>query len=127
MRRLRWLGVAAAVCTAFVVLAATATTTIAGSRAGEISSTMTATELAPSQCAALVLSAIVAGTGTVNGTGGNDLILGGPGVDRLRGRGGSDCIVGGAGDDRIEGSGGRDVCIGGPGADTFRSCSTVYQ
>jgi len=45
---------------------------------------------------------------TVNGTPGNDLLLGGAGNDTL---------IGGAGDDTLNGGAGNDILIGGPGAD----------
>lgn len=51
------------------------------------------------------------------GTGGDDLILGGPDDDHLTGGGGNDCIYGGAGDDLIEGGQGYDELHGGDGAD----------
>lgn len=126
MPRVRWLVVAVA-ASAVAVVGLTATTTIAGSRAGLSTTAATANQLAPPQCAALVLSGVVTGSGTITGVGAGDLILGSPVADRIRGRGGNDCIVGGGGNDDINGNGGNDVCIGGPGTDTFRSCSTVYQ
>ncbi len=126
MRPVRWLSAAAALCSVAVV-GMTATSTVAGSRAGSSTTAATAGQLAPPGCSGLVLSAIVVGSGTVDGSGASELILGGPGADRIRGRGGDDCIVGGGGNDDLNGNGGSDVCIGGPGVDTFRSCSFSYQ
>jgi len=110
-------------------IAVTATSIVPISRAGSTSSgAPTANQLKPPQCAALNLTAIVVGSGTINGTGAADLILGGAGADSMRGRGGADCLVGGAGNDFLRGDGGRDVCLGGPGADTFHvSCETQIQ
>ncbi len=126
MRPVRWLSAAAALC-AVVVVGLTATSTVAVSRAGSSTAAATAGQLAPAACAGLVLSAIVTGSGTVDGSGGSELILGGPGADRIRGRGGDDCIVGGGGNDDLNGNGGSDVCIGGPGTDTFTNCAFAYQ
>jgi large repetitive protein len=54
------------------------------------------------------------------GSGGNDIINGGVGVDRLFGNGGNDTISGGAGDDIINGGDGNDTLYGGTGADVIR-------
>ena len=53
------------------------------------------------------------------GTGGQDRIVGGAGNDLLAGRDGRDRIVGGAGDDTLAGDAGDDTLIGGTGYDTF--------
>ncbi|MBF9232743.1 calcium-binding protein [Microvirga sp. BT350] len=55
----------------------------------------------------------------VDGGGGNDVIIGGYGNDRLYGGGGDDLLVGGAGSDRLSGGLGRDLLVGGEGADAF--------
>ncbi|MEO0926975.1 MAG: hypothetical protein AAFY63_13990 [Cyanobacteria bacterium J06643_13] len=55
----------------------------------------------------------------LNGTGGNDLIIGGDEDDVLAGLGGSDTIEGGGGNDIIIGGAGVDTLIGGAGGDTF--------
>jgi Ca2+-binding RTX toxin-like protein len=110
-----------------VGVAFTAANTVNPSRAGSSQVAVTANDLKPAACAALVLTQIVTGSGTINGGGTGNLILGGPGVDRIKGAGGDDCILGGGGNDDINGNGGRDVCIGGPGLDTLRNCTTVYQ
>lgn len=125
---MRWrLGLAIAcwlVCVAGIAL--TATNTVASSRLGDTRRGVTANDLKPPQCAALDLSSVVAGSGTVDGTRENELVVGGPGDDRLRGRGGDDCLLGGGGDDRLQGNGGADVCIGGPGNDSYASCEVVF-
>jgi Ca2+-binding RTX toxin-like protein len=109
-------------------IALTATNVVPASRAGSTNAgAPTANQLKPPQCAALDLSNVVVGSGTVVGTGAGDLIIGSPGPDTLRGKGVSDCILGGAGDDFLKGEGGNDVCIGGPGLDTFAACRTQIQ
>lgn len=66
------------------------------------------------------------------GTGGADLLLGGPesntlhgrgGADVIRGGGGHDALYGGAGDDFIKGGPGADLLYGGPGADRIDDVS----
>jgi Ca2+-binding RTX toxin-like protein len=86
-----------------------------------------ANNLKPSACAGIVLSTLITGSSTINGTNGNDLILGGSGIDTINGLDGSDCILGGGGADIINGGNGNDVCIGGPGVDVFLSCETQIQ
>ncbi len=80
----------------------------------------------PSVCAGLTLSNLITGSGTITGTAGNDLILGGPNADTIDGQGGDDCILGGGGDDTITGGADVDICIGGPGTDTFITCEAEY-
>lgn len=126
MRGMRAISVVAALC-AVAVVGMTATSTVAGSRAGSSTVPASASQLAPLECAGLVLSAIVTGAGAIDGSGGSELILGSADADRIRGRGGDDCIVGGGGNDDLNGNGGSDVCIGGPGTDTFASCAFSYQ
>jgi Ca2+-binding RTX toxin-like protein len=82
-----------------------------------------ANALKPPECAALNLSVVVAGSGTIYGGGTNALILGSAGADVIRGQGGNDCIIGGGGNDDLRGGGGTEVLIGGPGADTLNGGS----
>ncbi len=56
---------------------------------------------------------------TLNGTEGNDLIMGLEGADHINGHGGNDCILGGAGADKINGNAGDDAIFGGDGADSI--------
>ena len=56
---------------------------------------------------------------TLNGTPGNDLIMGLEGADKINGKGGNDCIIGGSGADTLNGEGGTDVIFGEEGADTI--------
>lgn len=51
--------------------------------------------------------------------GGDDLMFGGEGDDRLGGKGGNDWLVGGLGDDHLWGDHGNDVLYGGPGQDSL--------
>jgi Ca2+-binding RTX toxin-like protein len=94
---------------------------------GYISRPVTANELKPAACNGLNLTNIVSGSGTINGTNGNDLIIGSSGSDTINGMGGDDCILGAGGDDTIDGGDSSDVCIGGAGTDTFSTCETVIQ
>ncbi|KAB8142909.1 hypothetical protein F8S13_11695 [Chloroflexia bacterium SDU3-3] len=80
---------------------------------------VTASSLRPPQCAALGLTSLVAGDGTITGTPGSDLILGSAGIDIIDGGGGDDCILGGGGADSIDGGLGDDVCLGGGGEDAI--------
>jgi len=115
---------ALAVAAAFVV-ALTAANTVPATNAGRSTQAITPNDLKPAACAALNLTAKLAGSGTFSGGGASELILGSSGVDTIRGGAGDDCILGGGGDDSLRGDAGTDVCIGGPGTDTFfASCET---
>jgi Ca2+-binding RTX toxin-like protein len=123
---IRRLLLAVLVLVGSVVLALTAANTVPASSVGQVSQPITANDLKPSACAALNLTRVVAG---VNGTAGNDLLLGTGAAETLSGNGGVDCILGGGGNDTINGNGAAagDVCIGGPGTDTFKKCTTAIQ
>jgi Ca2+-binding RTX toxin-like protein len=126
LTQLIWLGLlGVGLVSALTALAAA--NSVSASRMAVITQAITANNLKPPECAALTLTRVVTGSGTIVGTTGNDLILGSSGADTIRGGGGTDCILGGGGDDDIRGNGGRDVCIGGPGTDTFRQCETAIQ
>lgn len=65
----------------------------------------------------------------INGTSGDDQLVGGAGRDIIRGRagrdsinalGGNDNVLGGKGDDVLNGSAGRDLLVGGQGRDVLR-------
>ena len=84
-------------------------------------------DLKPSTCAGWSLTNLVTGAGSLNGTEGNDLIIGNSNADTIDGLGGDDCILGGGGDDLITGGDGTDVCNGGPGTDTFITCETQIE
>ncbi|MGB9801159.1 MAG: calcium-binding protein [Thermanaerothrix sp.] len=78
---------------------------------------ITPNDLKPAACAALNLTNLVVGSGTFNGSNGNDLILGSPRADTIDGRQGGDCILGGGDNDILRGHVGNDVLLGGPGDD----------
>ena len=110
-----------------VVTAVAATNTVPSTRVTNQSSSIGANSLKPSACAGIVLTTLVIGSGNITGSNGNDLILGGPGMDTINGLDGNDCILGGGGIDTITGGNGNDVCIGGPGVDVFLTCETQIQ
>ena len=56
----------------------------------------------------------------INGTTGNDTLLGGAGADQLSGGAGNDSLSGGAGNDLLLAGTGTDTMTGGLGADTFK-------
>lgn len=56
---------------------------------------------------------------TVNGTGGNDIILGLDGDDELNGNAGDDVLIGGRGNDTLNGGNSDDRLIGGVGNDAL--------
>lgn len=88
---------------------------------------VTAEDIKPAACGALILTNIISGAGTLTGTAGNDLIIGSAGADLIDGLGGSDCILGGGGLDTITGNEGNDVCLGGPETDMFLGCEVEAQ
>lgn len=102
--------------------AVAATNTIPSTRIASRTLAFNINHLKPSACAGLSLENLVTGSGTLTGTGGNDLILASSGGDTIDSLGGNDCILGGGGDDQITGGDGNDVCIGGPGTDTLAAC-----
>jgi Ca2+-binding RTX toxin-like protein len=94
-----------------------AANTVPATRLGQQSIAITANALKPSACASLNLANIVTGSGTINGTNQNDLVLGSGGDDDMTGRGGTDCLMGGSGADTLTGSNGVDILLGGDGDD----------
>ncbi|MCG8359593.1 MAG: hypothetical protein MI920_28850, partial [Kiloniellales bacterium] len=56
---------------------------------------------------------------SIDGTAGDDLLIGGAGNDELHGLGGNDELYGGAGGDTLYGLGGNDELYGGAGGDTL--------
>ena len=101
--------------------ALTAANSVAQTGAGRGDTGITANTLKPSECAALTLTNVVAGT---NGTNSADLLTGNSGNNNMTARNGNDCVLGGGGNDSIDGGGGTDVCIGGSGTNTFTACET---
>jgi Ca2+-binding RTX toxin-like protein len=118
--------VVVATLAATTMLGLAAANSVPGSKAADRTSTVTAEELKPTpDCSAIVLSALVTGSGTFGGGDPSELILGSSGADTISGGKGGDCIVAGGGDDSLNGGLGTDVCIGGPGNDTFNpTCET---
>jgi serralysin len=55
----------------------------------------------------------------INGTAGNDSLVGGSGNDTINGSAGADTLVGGAGNDLLDGNDGNDRLEGGAGNDTL--------
>ncbi|MGH8975152.1 MAG: hypothetical protein ACRD0C_18360 [Acidimicrobiia bacterium] len=86
-----------------------------------------ANDLKPTDCVGIDLQRVVVGSGTVEGSIANELILASPISDRVLGRGGADCLVAGGGNDALTGGAGNDVCLGGPGADVFSGCETIVD
>lgn len=60
------------------------------------------------------------GNDTIIGTNGDDVINGLGGNDNLRGTSGNDTVDGGDGNDRVQGQVGNDLLLGGIGADTLQ-------
>ncbi|MDZ4158538.1 MAG: hypothetical protein U1B80_02000 [Anaerolineaceae bacterium] len=78
---------------------------------------ITLNDLKPPQCAGITVVNRIVGSGVINGTNENDLILASPGIDTLFGSNRNDCLVGGGGNDTLNGGNHDDVLIGGPGTD----------
>ncbi len=109
-----------------IITAYAANLTVEKSNVGYVAGGVTANQLKPAECTQL-LDEILSGSGTINGTGTSELILGGVGIDTINGGGGNDCIVAGGGDDVIDGGDDTDVCLGGAGTDSFSNCETETQ
>ena len=109
------------------VTALAATNTVPSTRVINELISFNLNHLKPAACASITVSTVVTGSGTINGTAGNDLILGSSNLDTIGDLAGDDCILGGDGDDVITGGLGSDVCLGGPGNDIFLSCETQIQ
>ncbi|MDP2243070.1 tandem-95 repeat protein, partial [Pseudomonas sp.] len=62
---------------------------------------------------------LITGTGTLNGTAGDDVLIGSHEDDLILGGMGNDRLEGGAGHDTLIGGSGNDILLGGSGADTF--------
>ncbi len=66
------------------------------------------------------------GSGTINGTDGNDSLVGGATADKLIGKVGNDTLIGGDGNDTLIGGLGADVLTGGAGNDHF-AISSIWD
>jgi CSLREA domain-containing protein len=62
------------------------------------------------------------GGDTIEGKAGHDAICGGGGNDRIDGDEGDDTLLGQGGDDRLDGGPDSDTCVGGPGDDRILNC-----
>lgn len=71
------------------------------------------------------LTPTITGTGTINGTAADDVILGSAQADIINGRGGEDHICGGGGADNIDGASGNDVIDGGDSSDTLKGGADI--
>jgi len=113
----RWLPSLGLVLLAMVLAgtmaAFAAANTVPQTRLDQVNSDITANALKPSACASINLANIVTGSGTLNGTGANDLVLASAGNDTLNGVGGADCLMAGSGVDILNGGAGADVLLGG--------------
>ena len=109
-----------------VITVVAAANSVTSSRLSDQSLPIAINALKPSECASINLTSIVIGSGTINGTNANELILGSPLADTIKAKAGSDCILGGGGNDDIDGGPGYDICIGGPGSDVFSKCEEEY-
>ena len=58
-------------------------------------------------------------TGDLNGTGGDNILIGDGGADVINGLGGTDVLVGNGGADVLDGGAGSDMLIGGTGTDSL--------
>jgi Ca2+-binding RTX toxin-like protein len=110
-----WLALAAAVAFGFVTTQAfTASNTVPTTNIGQFTQVITPVQLEPAECISggVTATSIVSGTGTVNGTAANQLILGSNAVDTITDTFNTGCLVGGAGSDSFQGkNGGGDLCI----------------
>lgn len=118
VRRLAWvllllLGIVS------VLHAVAAANSVPTTRIDEDSFPITANALKPGRCSAISLTTLITGSGTFDGSGGNDLILGSAGADTIRGRAGDDCILAGDGNDAVQGNQGADILLGGDGNDAL--------
>jgi Ca2+-binding RTX toxin-like protein len=110
-----WLVLAAAVTFGFVTTQAfTASNTVPATNIGQFTQAITPVQLEPAECISggVTVTSIVSGTGTVNGTAANQLILGSNAVDTITDTFNTGCLVGGSGSDTFTGkNGGGDLCI----------------
>lgn len=113
---------------ALVGMASTGSSLFGVTGAGRSQRAIAVNDVKPSECASIVVTVRIVGSGTVQGGNANELLLGRATVDTIAGGGGNDCLVGGGGNDSLNGGSGTDVCLGGPGTDTFNnSCETRIQ
>lgn len=108
-----------------------ATNTVPPTNAAQVApSAITANALKPPECAAITLTTLVAGSGTINGGNPAELIVGGAGADTISAGKLDDCVVSGGGVDAIDcGAGVADIAVTGAGTDTNTGgrCETFIQ
>jgi Ca2+-binding RTX toxin-like protein len=97
-----------------------AANTVADSGADDTSRAITPNDLKPPECASISVTNLVVGSGTLNGSNANDLILGSSGADSANAKQGDDCVVTGDGDDTLKGGNDDDILLGGGGDDDLR-------
>lgn len=112
---------------ALVTLALTAGVLVPETKLDAITRPARANDLKPTDCVGIDLQRLVVGSGTVQGSTANDLILASPTSDHVLGRGGDDCLVAGGGNDVFTGGAGNDVCLGGPGTDVYSGCEITVD
>lgn len=127
-------ALAVAILLAVAISAATFTSgnVVPASYAGSSSHARTVAQLLPALCASTgAANLVVATSASTVGTPQDDLILGrnATGSQTLNGSSGNDCLVGGGGagtTNMLQGAGGTDVCIGAPGAvNNYSGCETT--
>ena len=106
----------------------TAANTVPATNISQFTQAITPFKLEPPECrASITATSIVAGTGTINSTAANQLVLGSSSLDTLSDpNSGTDCMVGGAGADKFTGqSGNGDLCIVSTAHGTISGCTIV--
>lgn len=106
------------VLSVFSAFAAANTVTVSG--AEDTSFGISINDLSPLECSALNLTNIVIGSGNMQGSNENDLILGSASADKINAKKGDDCVIGGGGNDELRGGDQDDVLLGGPGNDDLQ-------
>jgi Ca2+-binding RTX toxin-like protein len=120
LKRIRLLlGILLLLMLVIVGLAVTAANQVPVTGLGEASIGISGNQLKPPECAGINITNVITGSGKIDGTRENDLILGSSANDTIKGEGGNDCILGGAGDDTLSGGPGNDILMGGAGNDTL--------
>ncbi len=123
---MRRFAVAIALALLTTVLVQAASNAVPGSLAAERAQALGANDLKPAVCAALTLTAVVAGAGDFTATAANELVAGGPAAQNIVAGDGADCVLGGGGLDTLDGGAGVDVCVGnGLGTTVFVDCETT--
>jgi hemolysin type calcium-binding protein len=112
---------------AVVTLALTANVPVPETKVDVITRPARPNDLKPTDCVGGDLQRLVVGSGTVEGSTANELILASPTSDHVLGRGGDDCLVAGGGNDVLTGGAGKDVCLGGPGTDAYSGCEITVD